>query len=392
MTASIQTESKPFSIIVVGGAGAMGRHVVRALARLGSARRITVADLDSARAGRLADEIGPVAHALQLDATDPAAMRQAFSGHDAVLNTMGPFARFGTPILRAALESGCDYLDIDDDWQSTLEAFDFDAQARSLGRRVVIGMGASPGTTNLCARIAAERLDTVHELHTGWSMAAAIVEPEPAFAAGTAAAKHWLLQCTGKIRAWSEGCASDIDPLARVDFNFPGLGAVHAYTMGHPEPITLPRAFAGLQRALNLQCGPDELFDQLRTVVVQVESGAMSVDEAANLLDSRTEMPTPADTPTLPPLFALARGSRGGRKLAVAAYPRVELPGAMGGNTGIPLAIGLELIRRGVMSDVGVHAPETAFNPRDYFDLYRHFVTGATTAIEDILVIDETED
>ena len=86
-----------FTVVVVGGAGGMGRHAVRALARLGTADRILIADLDIDRAQRLADEVGPTATATELDATDPVAMHHVFTGCNIVLNTMGPFARFGTP-------------------------------------------------------------------------------------------------------------------------------------------------------------------------------------------------------------------------------------------------------------------------------------------------------
>jgi len=377
-------------VLVVGGAGGMGRHAVRALARLGAASRILVADLDEPRARRVADQIGPAADAVCLDATDPDAMRSAFADCDVVLNTMGPFARFGTPILRAALDAGCDYLDIDDDWQSTVEALEFDARARAEGRRVVIGLGASPGTTNVCARMAADRLDTVDDLFTGWSLASAVVEPEADFPThgAAAAAEHWLLQCTGTIRAWEDGGPADIAPLESVEVDFPGIGPVHAYTMGHPEAVTLPRAVPGLRRSVNLQCGPTELFDALRSVVDQVESGALSIARAAELVDARPDV-IPADGPTLPDLFAFARGTRDGRPVTVAVYPKLELPGRMGGHTGIPLAIGVDLLRRGLLAGPGVHAPETAFDPVDFFTVYGTLtVEPAATAQAAVAVVE----
>ncbi|MCC3313721.1 saccharopine dehydrogenase family protein [Nocardia africana] len=382
------------TVIVVGGAGGMGRHAVRAIARLGTAKRLLIADLDLARASLLADEVGPIAEPVQLDATDEASMRAAFAECDVVLNTMGPFTRFGTPILCAALESGCDYLDIDDDWQSTVEALGLDGFARQGGRRVVVGIGASPGTTNMCARLAAERLDVVDELFTGWSLGEAVVEPEAAYpsTSAAAAAEHWLLQCTGKIRAWAHGAPADIDPLARVDLAFPGIGTVHAYTMGHPEPVTLPISYPALRRSVNLQAGPDELIDQLRTVAAKFEAGALSAADAADLIDSRPAQPGPAETPALPNLWALARGSRNGRPMTIAAYPRHDLPGRMGGHTGIPLAIGLELLRRGKIAEPGVHAPEKAFTPMDFFELYAQFTTEPTATMQDLLAVEETSD
>ena len=95
------TANTELTVLVVGGAGGMGRHAVRTLARLGAATRILVADLNENRARLVADEIGSGAEAVHLGATDPDAMRTAFADCDVVLNTMGPFARFGTPWVRS---------------------------------------------------------------------------------------------------------------------------------------------------------------------------------------------------------------------------------------------------------------------------------------------------
>ena len=50
-----------------------------------------------------------------------------------VVNTCGPFFKFGEPILSAAIDSGCHYLDICDDWEPTLEMMKLDANAKSAG-------------------------------------------------------------------------------------------------------------------------------------------------------------------------------------------------------------------------------------------------------------------
>ncbi len=386
------TAGDPLTVLVVGGAGAMGRHTVRTLAQLGSAKHLVVADLDIERAARLADEIGPVGEALALDATDPEAMRRAFAGCDVVVNTMGPFAHFGTPVLRAALQSGCDYVDIDDDWEATLEAFELDDLARANGCRAVIGMGASPGTSNLCAVLAAARLDTVEDLFTGWQLSSAVVEPEPDYPPSgnaAAAAQHWLLQCSGTIRVWEGGAPAEVKPLDRVDFRFPGVGDVHAFTMGHPEAITLPRAVGGLRRCLNLQAGPTELFDHVRPIVEAYEAGRITLAEGAHLVESRPDMEGIGTDAPLPDIWALARGTRAGRPTSVAVYPHAKLPGRMGGHTGIPLALAVELLWQGRIDQVGVHTPETAIDPEDFFGLYARLTQPPVGSVDEVLTIVE---
>lgn len=386
------------TIAIVGGAGGMGRHAARGLKRLGVSARVVIADLNVEAAKLLADEIGDNAVAFELDVTDEKTMAQLFASCSVVVNTMGPFARYGTPILRAALENGCDYLDIDDDWQSTVEALGFDTYARDHGRTVVIGLGASPGTTNVCARVAAELLDQVDDLFTGWSLASAVIEPEEQFPVhgSAAAAKHWLHQCSAPIRAWNNYERSDIAPLQEVTFTFPGIGHTFAYTMGHPEAVTLPLAYPTLRSSLNLQCGPRELFTELGAVVRAVHDGNLTAEEAAAMVDSSERGGATPDSgaeqnsgEALPDIWALARGVKNSTPTTVAVYPTSELPGKMGGHTGIPLAIGVALLLDGKLSGPGVHAPETAFEPDDFFHLYKELTLDPEKSGQVLAIVEE---
>ncbi|TDB85927.1 saccharopine dehydrogenase [Actinomadura sp. KC216] len=385
--------AKPFSAVIVGGAGGMGRWAVRAIARLGSADRLLVADLDGVRAQRVADEVGGPCTAVALDATDGAAMREVFAGCDVVLNTMGPFSLFARPVLEAAIECGCDYLDIDDDWESTLAAFELDALARERGCRVVKGIGGSPGVSNLAAMLAVRRLEKVTEIVTGWSMRGAVLEEEPAYpATGSAGAalEHWLIQISGTIRAWRDGAERDIEPLRPVELDYPGIGRVRAYTVGHPEAVTLPRYVTGLDSSTNVTSGPPWVFEHARSVAAEYDGGGITLAEGAARL---ANAPRPANRPrTADPLgtvWALARGERDGRPLSVSVQPTSMPPGKMGGGTGVALAIGLELLRRERAGGPGVHAPEGAIDPEDFFALYLRFAEPKVSSIGDLLLIRE---
>jgi saccharopine dehydrogenase-like NADP-dependent oxidoreductase len=386
--------SEPHSalrIIAVGGAGSMGRWAVRTIAKLGSASALTIADIDLDRAERVAAAVGASCRALRLDATDPDQLLTAFAEHDVVVNTMGPFATFVRPILSAALSSDCHYLDINDDWQPTVDAFEFDEEARRRGLHVVVGLGGSPGVTNLCAAYAADRLDVVHELHTGWKLSGATIVDEPGFPApaASAAVEHWLHQCAQPIRAWVDGAPGTVEPVEQVDLDFPGLGVVTAYTMGHPEPITLPRKYPHLRSSLNLQSGPAWLFEYLREVCSRYAAGEIDLRAGAALLADPPPPATPGERSILPIEWSLAIGEKDGAPHRVAVYPRFFHPAKMGGNTGIPLAIGDELLRRGALRETGVHAPETAIEPREFFDLLAPLTDEGLAGADDLLAVIE---
>lgn len=356
--------------VVVGGAGAMGRWAVRGIVRLGGVDELLVADIDLARAQTLVDEVGGPCVAVRLDVTDPAALADVFADCDVVLNTMGPFSIFARRILEAALDHGCDYLDIDDDWESTIEAFELDERARTQGCRVVKGIGGSPGISNLCAVVAADRLDEVEEILTGWSMRGAVIEEEAAYPATSpagAAVEHWLLQISGTIRAWDDGAPAVIRPLQRVELDYPGLGRVAGRTVGHPEAVTLPRRFPGLRRSLNVTSGPDWLFEHARTVAVEYDAGRISLQEGAALLSSATPPAEPGERDRLGTVWCLAVGTRDGARIAVSVEPAALPPGRMGGGTGTALAVGFDLLRRDGVSAPGVHTPEEVLDPAAFF-------------------------
>jgi saccharopine dehydrogenase (NAD+, L-lysine forming) len=380
-------------VVIVGGAGDMGRWAVRSIVKLGSADRLLIADIDVARAEKLVGEVGGPCEAVRVDATDGEALREVFGDCDVVLNTMGPFSLFARPILEAAIECGCDYLDIDDDWESTLEAFELDARAREQGCRVVKGIGGSPGISNLCALVAARRLDSVSEIITGWSMGGAVVEDEPEYleARGSAAAavEHWLIQLSGTIRGWRDGVEREVKPLQPVEFDYPGIGPVRTYTVGHPEAVTLPRYLEGIGTSMNVMSGPDWLFEFAGSVAADYDAGKITLAEGANRLE---DPPRPAERGPRDPLgtvWALALGERDGEPLSVAVEPSRRPRGKMGGGTGAALAVGLELLRRGAITEVGVHAPEGAIDPEAFFELHAGLVDPPASSANEVLLIRE---
>ncbi|HZE39841.1 MAG TPA: saccharopine dehydrogenase NADP-binding domain-containing protein [Stackebrandtia sp.] len=94
-------------IAINGATGFTGRLAVAELARRGidavlvgrDPARLRAAATGTGFATRLAD-IG-----------DHQALRDAFTGADAVINTAGPFTRLGPPVIRAAIAAGAHYVD-----------------------------------------------------------------------------------------------------------------------------------------------------------------------------------------------------------------------------------------------------------------------------------------
>ena len=94
-----------------------------------------------------------------VDVTDSHQLHSFLSDVTIVLNTVGPFYKYGVDVLSAAIASGCHYIDICDDWEPTIEMMDLDQDARLNDVLAIIGMGASPGISNLLACLVCEELE-----------------------------------------------------------------------------------------------------------------------------------------------------------------------------------------------------------------------------------------
>lgn len=373
-------------ILALGGPGAMGRVAVRVARGLPGVREIVVADRDLEAARRLVRELagsGAQVSAREVDVTDEAELDAALKEADIVFNAVGPYYRFGLGVLRAAIRTRTHYIDICDDWEPTLQMLDLDADARSAGVCAVIGMGASPGISNLLAARAVARLDTVTDLYTAWPVDVPGAGTEETGLSGPdgrpiAAAVHWMQQISGTVAVVTNGAVVQRPPLQPVTLTLPGGRKGTAYTVGHPEPVTLQRSYRPAGDSANLMVvtpGTVAYLDVLRS---DIDSGRLTNETAAADLAKPTmrravraaaravRFRTPG---SLPPFFAAASGTKDGRPTTVLAHLKGTgaLMKGMAEATGIPAALGLAQMLDGTAGRPGVHPPETAIDPGRFF-------------------------
>lgn len=96
-----------------------------------------------------------------INVTERAKLVDLISGHDMVVNTVGPFYQFGKIIAEACIEAQRSCVDIDDDWKPTLDVLALDEQAKAAGITMIVGIGSSPGISNLMAILGSSELDEV---------------------------------------------------------------------------------------------------------------------------------------------------------------------------------------------------------------------------------------
>jgi short subunit dehydrogenase-like uncharacterized protein len=125
-------------VILLGATGFTGQLIAQELAADGTPA--VLAARDRAKLERLSAATGGLSTAV-VDAADEAALAGAFRRGDVVINCVGPFTRFGEPVVRAAIGAGAHYLDTTGEqefMQRTL--LRYDRPAREAGVVVVNAM------------------------------------------------------------------------------------------------------------------------------------------------------------------------------------------------------------------------------------------------------------
>ncbi|KPK15531.1 MAG: hypothetical protein AMJ62_08840 [Myxococcales bacterium SG8_38] len=388
---------------VVLGAGGMGRYAARTAAAQDFIEELVVGDLDGGAAGALAGRLGNKARGAAVDVLNEKSLLDLLAGADAVLNTVGPFFRLGPPVLRAAVRAGVHYLDINDDWESTEAMLALDEEARAAGITAVIGVGASPGMSNMLACLAMRELDEVDEVIAGFDLDAAM--PEQRGDKPAAATVHGLHQLSGRIRVFENGAFAQAKPQRRVDFDYPGLGPRTGWTMGHPEAVTFPRAFPQLRSARVVMTMAPSNRIAVRVLTGLIDAGLVPLERAARWVERLEGVGKPVKTPAdyiaeildeaasrLPPVFAVAKGRRQGRPATIAGTVRSAPPLGMGGATGVPLAVGLGIVRPELGTKCGVFAPEAILDPVAFFDALAPLCEPVCQSSDDLVVLTRSWD
>lgn len=364
-------------VVVLGGCGAVGSVAVRTLARFSGFDQIVIGDRNQARAKQITQECGAKVSFMEVDASSPDSVRSAIAGAKIVLNCVGPFYKTVKTILTTVIEAGIDYVDICDDVDVTLAILDLDGAAKRAGITALIGMGASPGATNLLAKLIvdnqldeADSVDIFH-CHGG----------EPTEGPGVIGHRFHCMSID--IPMYLDGKLQYVkyfepDGIAmRETFNFPLLGPTPLFPYPHPEQVTLPR-FLKLRQVTN------------KGSVLPIEYYNLTGEMCRLGLSSREPLDVNG-TPVVPYDFAvsflirerdrmLQQGQFGeqrgcmsvivkGRKDGEAREVRVHMfsgESGLGDGTGIPAAIGVMLMEQGKVTAKGVLPPEGCIDTNDF--------------------------
>lgn len=385
----------------------MGGGAAIVLAGWDEVESIALADLNLEAAQAYADQIGsPKVTAIKVNVLDRPALIALARQYDVVLNAVGPYVKFGVPVLDAIIEAGVRYVDVCDDHDAAEELLRLDDKAKAAGVSAMICLGTTPGITNMQAKLAAEKLDEVDSLKICWAVGLPPIETvrgtplEAIVENGTgrellspAAWEHMLHVSTGEVPIWKGGKWDTMPALEYgeyVDFSEP-LGRVESYYLGHAEPITLPRYIKIKDFCACLGALMPAVTDELRQTARGHKDALHPPVKPEGPLWESPEFWSKRGV--WAGQAAIAEGTRDGKKKRITVRAMMAYVDMVPYNYG-GQAIGTYLQGLKKIDRVGVFGPEAALDTKTFFELYRDVfnkTTGSSLTVDELILVQEED-
>ena len=230
------------NVLVLGGCADMAVPLLRLLKKDPEVRSACIADMNEAKAKRIADSMGPRFSAQSVDANDREQVLALMEGRNMVFCFVGPFYRFEKRLARCAIEAKVNYVSICDDYDAYLDVITLGDEAREAGVKIMTGFGNSPGITQILARKGYNSVANPYRINVSWCAGsdekAGVSNLTHLFHIFNDTTLQWL---GGKERRVRTGQGKK-----QVEFP-PPVGKGTVYYTGHAESVSLPRNLPGLQ-------------------------------------------------------------------------------------------------------------------------------------------------
>jgi saccharopine dehydrogenase (NAD+, L-lysine-forming) len=341
-------------VAVLGAAGTIGPAIVRDLAESDEVVALRLLDRDLRGPEAVAIEHGrDKAEARVADAAS--GLADQLAGIDVLVNSAA--YRINLAAMAACLEAGCHYLDLGGLYHVTAEQLAMSPKFEQLGLVAVLGIGSSPGKTNLLAARAVRELGSEP---ASISVSAAGRDLDPPDGLSFPYSLRTLLdEITLPPMALINGRPQEVEPLRpgpNIDFGDPIGEAETIFTL-HSEVLTFGESFGARDVTFALSLPP---------VVLEHLKGLAGASEERVAEVARSASPPSAHTVSVHQV-EVAADDRLIRARSVTG-PREEW-GLGGGviSTASPAAATVRLLARGRISATGALPPERCIDPDEMF-------------------------
>jgi saccharopine dehydrogenase-like NADP-dependent oxidoreductase len=400
-------------VVVIGGAGLMGRIAVKDLAASEGVEAVLIADQDLSLAREvvgLIPEGRSKVSVVEVDVTDHerlvAILRDAGSASPldrgqkiAVLNAVHYY--FNLDVMRACLEAGAHYTDLGGLFHTTRKQLALHEAFVDAGLTAVLCMGSAPGVPNVQARYVADRLDTVESVY----IYDGILPPPGDDIRFGYAVPTIIDELVMAPMVYRDGEFVEEEPLSGEEGYWftPPVGLLHCHLSLHSEVATLPLSFQdkGIRDCffkINYWGMTPEAFAKVKLLAdlgfadsEPVDVRGVAVRPRDLLLTLMSSYVPPLDAFVQEPLdpqrwtkeiVTEVRGTHNGQALTYRVgtlTPVGSLP------TGVAPSIIAQWLAAGRFSRPGVYPPEIAVDPLPFFsELQKRGIITRSTVTETV--------
>jgi saccharopine dehydrogenase (NAD+, L-lysine-forming) len=339
---------------VLGAAGTIAPAILADLAISQEVASVLALDLDGDRvAAAAAAHGGAKTTARAADARN--GLGDALEGLDVLINTAS--YRVNLDAMEACLAAGCDYIDLGGLYHVTLRQLELGQRFERAGRLALLGMGSSPGKTNVMAARAKAELGEVESIDV--IAGGRDFDPPGAFSPPYAV-QTLLDEVTLAPVVLRAGQPVEIEPLSaggEVDFGDPIGRAETIYTL-HSELVSFGESFGCGECSFRLSLAP-ATEERLR------ELAQATPEEIAQ---AQANAAPPSDQ-TVSVHVIEAHGD--GRSVRVRSLTSPHRPFGIGGSivsTAAPAVAAVRLLAHGRIDAIGAVFPERCIEPQELFD------------------------
>jgi saccharopine dehydrogenase-like NADP-dependent oxidoreductase len=227
------------SVVILGGAGGIGKVISRTLAGMSTFDEVVIADLAVERSQEIARTIGSEKLRVErLDFRETGSLEGLLRNSDIAVNCS--WDDFNVRVTDAVLKTSTDMIDLSSSMDGAeLVQLGRNREALDAGVTIVLELGMDPGLSNLLAKTLTQDMDEVDSIQ----IRDGDKDTNPSAYPFKFTVRGVLEEWTWNAVTWDHGKFVLESPLSRwEDTVFPApLGQLRTYLTPHEEPITLPK-------------------------------------------------------------------------------------------------------------------------------------------------------